>query len=66
LGSFLGLWKIGFTVYLLDRDFESKKHGYSAASYIKVLNHNLTGIWEPELLFMQDNASIHRVKKSKL
>ncbi len=31
-------------LYLLDRDFESKKHGYSAASYIKVLDHNLTTI----------------------
>ena len=53
-------------LYLLDRDFESKKHGYSAASYIKVLNDNLTGIWEPGLVFMQDNAPIHSAKKVKL
>ena len=53
-------------LYLLNRDFESKKHGYSAASYIKVLDHNLISIWEPGLLFMQDNAPIHKVKKSKL
>ena len=53
-------------IYLLDRDFESKKHGYSATSYIKVLDHNLAGIWEPGLLFMQDNAPIHKAKKSKL
>jgi transposase len=53
-------------LYLLDRDFESKKHGYSAASYIQILDHNLAGIWEPELVFMQDNAPIHRARKSKL
>ena len=49
-------------LYLLDRDFESKKHGYSATSYIKVLDHNLAGIWEPGLLFMQDNAPIIKPK----
>ncbi len=53
-------------LYLLDRNFESKKHGYSAAFYIQILNHNLAGIWEPGLVFMQDNAPIHRVRKSKL
>ncbi len=53
-------------LYLLDRDFESKKHGYSAASYIQILDHNLAGIWEPGLVFMQDNAPIHRARKSKL
>ena len=52
--------------YLLDRDFEFKKHGYSAASYIQILNHNLTDIWESGLVFMQDNTSIHRARKSKL
>ena len=53
-------------LYLLDRDFESKKHGYSAVSYIQILDHNLAGIWEPGLVFMQDNAPIHRARKSKL
>jgi len=53
-------------LYLLDRDFEFKKHGYSAASYIQILDHNLAGIWELGLVFMQDNAPIHRVRKSKL
>ncbi len=53
-------------LYLLDRDFEFKKHDYSAVFYIQILNHNLTSIWESELMFMQNNASIHRVRKSKL
>ena len=46
----------------MDRDFESKKHGYSARSYIEVLDAEVEPIFE-ELdegyLFMQDNASIH-------
>ena len=53
-------------LYLLDRNFEFKKHGYSAVSYIQILDHNLADIWEPGLVFMQDNASIHRARKSKL
>ncbi len=53
-------------LYLLDRDFEFKKHDYSAVFYIQILNHNLADIWESELVFMQNNASIHRVRKSKL
>jgi len=31
-------------LYLLDRNFESKKHGYSAVFYIQILDHNLAGI----------------------
>ena len=50
-------------LYKLARDFEAKKHGYSANSYIEVLEDNLLGIWEPGLIFMQDNAPIHKAKK---
>ncbi len=53
-------------LYLLDRDFEFKKHDYSAVFYLQILKYNLTDIWESELVFMQNNASIHRVRKSKL
>jgi len=57
-------WGSGMSdLYLLERYWESKKHGYSAASYIQILDHSLTGIWEPGLVFMQDNASIHSAKK---
>ena len=52
-------------LYMLERDWKSKKHGYSAASYIKILNDNLSGLYEPGLVFMQDNASIHSAKKTK-
>ncbi len=53
-------------LYLLNRDFKFKKHDYSTVFYIQILNHNLIDIWESELMFMQNNASIHRVRKSKL
>jgi hypothetical protein len=50
-------------LYVLDRDFESKKHGYSARSYIEVLDSQVAP-WYEELdnntyVFMQDNAPIH-------
>ncbi len=49
-------------LYALERDFEAKKHGYSARSYINVLEDNLPGIYQPGLIFMQDNAPIHTAK----
>jgi len=57
-------WKEGNMIkrsnlYIMDRDFESKKHGYSARSYIQVLDDNIPSIWQPGLFFMQDNAPIH-------
>ncbi len=53
-------------LYLLDRNFEFKKHGYSVVFYIQILEYNLAGIWKSGLVFMQNNAPIHRVRKSKL
>ncbi len=53
-------------LYLLDRDFEFKKHDYLAVFYLQILKYNLTDIWKSELMFMQNNASIHRVRKLKL
>jgi len=50
----------------MDRDFKSKKHRYSANSYLEVLDAEVEPIFE-ELdtgyLFMQDNASIHTAHK---
>ena len=57
-------WGTGRTdLYILDRDFESKKHGYSANSYIEVLDAELAGHYQPSLIFMQDNALIHTAHK---
>lgn len=54
-------------LYILDRDFESKKHGYSANSYIEVLNAQVAPWYkemeDPGYIFMQDNASIHTAYK---
>jgi transposase len=50
-------------LYILDRDFESKKHGYSANSYIEVLDAEVAGHHREGLIFMQDNASIHTAHK---
>ena len=47
----------------LSKDFAAKKMGYSANSYVEVLEDNLKSIWEPGLIFMQDNAPIHMAKK---
>ena len=49
-------------LYLLDRDFESKKHGYSARSYLDVLEDQMPKCWEPGLIFMQDGASIYTAR----
>jgi hypothetical protein len=56
-------WDFGRSgCYIMDRDFESKKHGYSAKSYLEVLDAEVEPIFEKLSIgyaFMQDNASIH-------
>jgi hypothetical protein len=50
-------------LYLMDRDFKSKKHGYSANFYFKVLDAIvipvITALNDPGYIFIQDNASIY-------
>lgn len=50
-------------LYILERDWESKKHGYSARSYLEVLEDNLPFHYTDDLVFMQDNAPIHTATK---
>jgi hypothetical protein len=46
-------WDSGKTdLYILDCDFKSKKHGYTANSYIEVLDTELAGHHQPGLIFM--------------
>jgi hypothetical protein len=55
-------------LYIMDRDFESQKHGYSANSYLEVLEAEVRPAFESFELgyeFMQDNASIHTARKVK-
>lgn len=64
MGSYF--WQEGASdLILLERDFESKKYGYSANSYIAFLEEAIPTLWEPGLIFMQDNAAIHTAKKVK-
>jgi len=47
------IWGSGHSeITFLERDFKSKKHGYSARSYLEVLEKNLFSIWEPSLEFI--------------
>jgi hypothetical protein len=53
-------------LYIIDWDFESAKHGYSANSYLEVLDAEVRPTFKEldlRYLFMQDNASIHRATK---
>ena len=43
----------------MGRDPTALRNGYTAASYVGVLEDQLPSLWEPGLIFMQDNASIH-------
>ena len=65
-GSF---WDDGRTgLYIMDRDFESKKHRYSAESYLEVLEAEVTPMFENlenSYVFIQDNASIYTAAKVK-
>lgn len=57
-------WEDGRSdLYKSARNFAFKKMGYSANSYLELLDDNLLGIWQPGLIFMQDNAPIHKAKK---
>jgi hypothetical protein len=52
----------------MDRDYESKKYGYSAASYLEVLEPEIGLVFEDMELgyeFMQDNTSIYIARKVK-
>jgi transposase len=48
---------------IMERDEESRGGGYSANSYLQVLEQEIPKCFEPGRIFMQDNASIHTAKK---
>jgi transposase len=43
----------------MERDPKSKRNGYSSRSYRTVLEENLPQIYEPGMVYLQDNAPIH-------
>jgi hypothetical protein len=55
-------------LYIMDRDFESAKYGYSTESYLEVLEAEVGPIFsilDPGYKFIQDNTSIHMASKVK-
>ena len=50
---------------IMERDDESKRGGYTANSYLKVLEEEISKCFEPDMIFIQDNVSIHTAKKVK-
>lgn len=50
-------------LHRMTRDSMAPRGGYSASSYVEVLEENIPTIYESGLLFMQDNASIHTARK---
>ncbi len=59
-------WGFGRSdLFILDRDFEAKKHRYMAQSYLEALEDQLPHCWVPGLIFMQNNARIHTAKAVK-
>lgn len=47
---------------IMERDEEAAKNGFTARSYLHVLQEHMPTIYEPGLIFMQDNARIHTAK----
>jgi hypothetical protein len=52
-------------LFILFRDFESKKHEYTANSYIEVLEARVLEHYYDGLIFMQDNAPTYTALKVK-
>lgn len=46
----------------LEPDFEAKESGYTATSYIKVLDESWPELGGSDIIFMQDNVPIHTAK----
>ena len=60
-GAFWCKWKSDLV--RMARDQSAKKKGYSSESYLGVLEDQLPTIYQYSLIFMQDNAPIHKARK---
>ena len=49
----------------MERDKESPGGGYTAGSYIKILDEKLLPAYHPGYIYQQDNARIHTAQKTK-
>jgi transposase len=52
-------------LFIINRDPNAKKEGYSQVSYLEVLSDQLPTIFLPGIIFMQDNAPIHKAGSIK-
>ena len=59
-GAFVGKEKSNLVRMV--RNPDTKRNGYTAASYMDLLDGKIPTMWEPGLLFMQDNAPIHTAR----
>jgi len=50
---------------VMERDEDSPRNGYTARSYIKILEEGLLPHYTPGRFFLQDNAKIHVAKVTK-
>jgi hypothetical protein len=50
---------------IMKRDDDAPNQGYSARSYITVLEEQMPRIYQPSIVFIQDGARIHSAKKVK-
>jgi len=50
-------------IIFMERDEEAPRQGYSANSYLAVLDEEIPRIWSPGMTFMQDGARIHTARK---
>jgi transposase len=50
---------------VMERDESSERGGYSRWSYIKALEEGLLEIYQPGMIFQQDNAKIHIAKDTQ-
>ena len=51
-------------LYVINRDDQSPRGGYSRLSFIDALQQNLPTIWQPSMLYQMDNASIYTASES--
>ncbi len=58
-------WGVQSHLMAMDRDPESKKGGVTARVYKAVLEKELPLLMQENLIFMHDNASIHKEKNVK-
>jgi transposase len=50
---------------VMERDEDAPRGGYTARSYLKVLEDQIPRIYEPNLIFMKDGARIHTAELIK-